>query len=350
MTDSPAMQVVARAVEAVAESHAPVLISGELGCGRELVARVLHGASDRHECGFVAVSATLAPQALGYDPGRCTFDDVLGAARGGTLLIRDVGDLPRAFQPALRDLADAHEPGRGHHGPRSVRLIGTCEPELGAATEAGLFDRDLYASLAGHHIAVPPLRERLEDIPRLYSDLVRDYAAELGRGRMTISSRVHDRLCAYTWPGNVAELRGVARRGVIRASANRIEAGDIDACLPTLAQREPLEAISFEEMVRSKLAEFLRRVDGYPLGRLYDDVLSRVERPLLQLLMEHTGGNQVRAAEILGLNRNTVRRKLIEHGLLSRNKAVSGAKEENNAVRRGSSQAPAASGASRRVG
>jgi two-component system nitrogen regulation response regulator GlnG len=135
---------------------------------------------------------------------------------------------------------------------------------------------------------------------------------------MTLSSRAYERLVSYPWPGNVAELKGIARRLVYRAKRSRIEAGDVDAVLPAVAERVPLEQMSLEEMVRSKLAAFLRRVDGYPLSGLYDDVIARVEKPMLELVMKATGGNQLKAAELLGVNRNTLRRKLTEHGLLAR--------------------------------
>ena len=117
-------------------------------------------------------------------------------------------------------------------------------------------------------------------------------------------------------PGNVAELKGVMRRLVVRVKGATVQAGDVDAILPQLAERVPLEQMSLEEMVRCKLTAFLRRFDGYPIAGVHEDVLARVEKPLLDLVMEHTGGNQVKAAEILGLNRNTLRRKLSEHGLV----------------------------------
>jgi two-component system nitrogen regulation response regulator GlnG len=167
-------------------------------------------------------------------------------------------------------------------------------------------------------IDVPPLRERGGDIPTLVERWVRHYADEVGRGKLSVSTRAHERLVKYPWPGNVAELKNIARRLVINANGSRVEAGDVDEVLPTVAERVPLEDLSFEEMVKSKLAGFLSRMDGYEVSDLYEKVLERVERPLFDLVMAHTGGNQVKAAEILGLNRNTLRKKLETLGVTKR--------------------------------
>ena len=131
----------------------------------------------------------------------------------------------------------------------------------------------------------------------------------------------HTRLAEYPWPGNVAELKSVARRLIVRVARNRIEAGDVDEVLPVVATRVPLEDLAFEEMVKAKLAGLLARIDGYPAHDLYEKVLARVERPLFDLVLAHTGGNQLKAAELLGLNRNTLRKKLADLGIASKSKA-----------------------------
>ncbi len=335
VAESSAMKQLLSVIELLSSRDTPVLIRGEYGTGRELIGRVLHCSGIRQHAEFIVVRAQMAPDVLRYEPTRCSSSQTLLAAQGGTLLIRDLGDVPRAAQERLYLLVQAHRAGGGDH---DVRIVGTCDTELGFAAEAGLFHPELYEELGLHTIDVPPLRDRIEDIVPLLVRLVRQYAAELGRGRLTLSSRAHQRLRTYPWPGNVAELKRVARRAVIRASGGRIEPGDIDAVLPRPAERVPLEELSFEDMVRSKLADFLRSMDGYPLSGLYDDVLARVERPLFALVMEHTGGNQVRAAEILGLNRNTLRRKLSERGLSARDRAKIRTKSKGKARRRSKSQ------------
>ncbi len=142
----------------------------------------------------------------------------------------------------------------------------------------------------------------------------RPYADEVGRGKLSVSTRAHERLVKYPWPGNVAELKDLVRRLVVQTEGARIEAGDVDAMLPRVAERVPLEELSFEDMIKSKLAGFLDRMDGYEVHDLYAKVIERVERPLFELVLARTGGNQVKAAAILGLNRNTLRKKLDSQG------------------------------------
>lgn len=322
VADSESMQTLVDKIEEYADNDHPVLILGEAGTGRELIARVLHYASPRRAKGqFVAMRARMAPQKLLDDPTECTSVDTLEAAEGGTLLIKELCDLPKSSQRTLKRIIDpgARARARSKRARRrqsnDVRVVGSCDLDLGLAAEASAFNRDLYKLLSKQRLDVPALRDRVADIGRLTGQCIRQYARELGRGRFNVSTRAVERLQTYPWPGNVAELKGICRRLVLRAKRSRIEAGDVDAVLPVVAERVPLEDMPFEDMVRSKLGVFLRRMDGYALDDLYEQVLSRVERPLFQAVLEHTGGNQVRAAEILGLARGTLRRKLDDRGI-----------------------------------
>jgi len=310
------MRAVSSAIEEYADSNEPVLIVGEHGSGRELVARILHRSSPRANGEFVTVRAALVPKILFGDAADAASEATLRAAEGGTILVKDLSELTRAAQRRLHGVVRTR--GRSAKCDYDVRIVGSSERDLDLAVEAGLFQKNLYDALAARRIVVPPLRERVADIAPLAAHLIKEYGREAGRNRMTVSTRAHERLVKYPWPGNAAELKSVARRLVFRAKKSRVEAGDVDAVLPTVAERVPLEEMSFEEMVRSKLSSFLRRVEGYPVNGLYEDVIARVERPMLELVMASTGGNQVRAAEILGVNRNTLRRKLAEHGLTAR--------------------------------
>ena len=321
VADSESMKTLVDKIEQYADSDAPVLILGEAGTGRELIARVLHYASPRRDGQFVAMRARMALETLRYNPGECTSPGTLQAAAGGTLLIKELCDLPSASQRALERILDpsSHSRARSKRARRreshDVRVVGSCDLDLGLAADAKAFNRELYELLSMHRLDVPALRERVADIPRLTSQCIRQYSRELGRGRFNVSTRALERLQKYPWPGNVAELKGVCRRVVLRARNSRVEAGDVDAVLPVVAERVPLEDMSFEDMVRSKLGVFLRRMEGYSLDDLYEQVLARVEGPLFTAVLEHTGGNQVRAAEILGLARGTLRRKLDDRGI-----------------------------------
>ncbi len=305
------MRNVVDELEAVANTDRPALVEGERGTGREMIARVIHHAGPRRDLPFVAIEADmpLEPDGLGDSSW-----DALASAAGGTLLVKNILALAQASQRWLakglretRPVDDAH-----------VRVIGACDQDIESAVEAGVFDAELYEQMSCHQIRLPPLRDRVDDIPPLTRHFVTGYGREIGHRRIAVSTRAFERLVKYPWPGNVAELKDLSRSLVIRCRGARIEAGDVDALLPTVAERIPLEDMPFEDMVRVKIAAFLRRVEGYPVEGMYEDVIGRVERPLLSLVMEHTGGNQLKAAEILGVNRNTLRRKLEQYGIKSR--------------------------------
>jgi len=322
VAESAAMRAVVEKVERYAETDTPVLIIGEHGTGRELVARVLHMAGPRRSARFVAVRPTFeSADVPGNSSGTDDDDDraqrALRAAAGGTLLVKDVCDLPAPSQRTLRkairprrDPAKAREKHDSSGEVFDVRVVGSADFDLESAVAAKILSRDLYEQLSSQTIEVPPLRERGADIPTLVEKWVSHYGREVGRGRLTVSTRAHARLTRYPWPGNVAELKAISRRLVVKVAGSRIEAGDVDEVLPVVAERVPLDDMAFEEMVKSKLAGFLERMDGYPVHDLYEKVLARVERPLFDLVLAHTGGNQLKAAEILGLNRNTLRKKL----------------------------------------
>jgi two-component system nitrogen regulation response regulator GlnG len=298
-----------------ADGDAPVVICGEHGTGRELVARVLHQRGPRTAARFVAVRPTFedAPCPSGTDAATGDACErarrALRSASGGTLLVKDVSDLSARSQQTLKRAI------RNDDELFDVHVVATADLDLERAVDAEIVARDFYELFRSRRIEVPPLRDRLDDLPVLFERWIKHYAAEIARTKPTVSSRALTRLAEYPWPGNVAELKSIARRLLVRVGRNKIEAGDVDEILPTIAVRVPLEDLAFEEMVKSKLAGLLARIDGYPIHDLYDKVVARVERPLFDLVLAHTGGNQLKAAEILGLNRNTLRKKLADVGL-----------------------------------
>ena len=317
---SPAMRAVAEQVEAFADGGAPVLITGEHGTGRELVARVLHQRGPRGKAHFITVRPTFESSDLQKVEGDDACERAhraLRAAAGGTLVVKDMIDLSAPSQRTLkRAIRDRKNPNA-----HDVHVVATADVDVEHAVDAEIVKRDFFDLFAQRRIEVPPLRERIEDLPVLSERWIKHYAAEVGRPKPTISSRAHTRLAEYPWPGNVAELKSIARRLIVRVARNRIEAGDVDEVLPVVATRVPLEDLAFEEMVKAKLAGLLARIDGYPAHDLYEKVLARVERPLFDLVLAHTGGNQLKAAELLGLNRNTLRKKLADLGIASKSKA-----------------------------
>jgi two-component system nitrogen regulation response regulator GlnG len=319
VASSRAMRAVAEQVDAYADGGAPVLITGEHGTGRELVARVLHQRGPRGKAHFITVRPTFESSDLQKVEGDDACERAhraLRAAAGGTLVVKDMIDLSAPSQRTLkRAIRDRKNPNA-----HDVHVVATADVDVEHAVDAEIVKRDFYDLFAARRIEVPPLRERSDDLPVLSERWIKHYAAEVGRPKPTISSRAHTRLAEYPWPGNVAELKSIARRLIVRVARNRIEAGDVDEVLPVVATRVPLEDLAFEEMVKAKLAGLLARIDGYPAHDLYEKVVARVERPLFDLVLAHTGGNQVKAAELLGLNRNTLRKKLADLGIANKTK------------------------------
>jgi two-component system, NtrC family, nitrogen regulation response regulator GlnG len=315
--ESSAMRNAIEAAEEAAQSDNGVLIEGEAGSGRELIARAIHYASARCEGEFVTFKAAATPSAL--------IDGELSGGRGGghlrravggTLLVKDIVEVPRGPQKKLaRIVRRPRKPSAGREetplgDALDVRFIAATDVDPDVAVESGLLDKELYERLGARRIEVPPLRRRIEDIAPLTFAFVRQFAEEMHRGKIELASRVIDRLVRYPWPGNVSQLKDVCRRLLLRTRRGLIEVQDLDGILPELDDRVPLENMPFEEMVRSKLRGFLTRNKSHTIEGLYEEVIARVERPLIELVLEQTAGNQLHAARILGLNRNTLRKKI----------------------------------------
>ena len=313
-SSAPMVELRERVKEAAAE-ESPVLIEGERGTGRERVARLLHEIGPRKGHDFVRVDPD-------EDDEPPRVDDQLVRANGGTLLVKEIAHVGRGPQ---RKLLRAIKRGPGRERDKAgtsefcdVRVIAATGVDLSRAVADELFDPELYERLGTLRISLPPLRRRPEDVPLLLEHFGRTEAREIGGDKLSFNARALDKLTAYSWPGNVAELRDVVRRLCMRRRKSHVELADVEAVLPPVEERVPVEQLSFEEMVRAKIRALLQRMEGYPIEDLYEEVISRVERPLIELVLERTSNNQLKAAEILGLNRNTLRKKIAE-----RNVAVS---------------------------
>lgn len=305
-------------VREVADGDTPILIEGERGTGREWVARLLHALGPRKSARFVRSDPAAAH--LPFDPQinetAQAVDGDLARANGGTLLVKEVAHVGRGPQKrlvrALRRGPQRREPSGEVH---DVRLIAATCVDLERAVADELFDAELFESLRITRIVLPPLRQRADDVPVLVDHFARIEARELGVDRPSFSPRAMEKLGAYSWPGNVAELHSAVRRLCMRCRRGTIDVADVEAILPPVVERVPAEQLSFEEMVRAKIHALLMRMEGYPLEDLYEEVISRVERPLIELVLERTGNNRVRAAEMLGVNRNTLRKMIVGRGI-----------------------------------
>jgi two-component system nitrogen regulation response regulator GlnG len=320
----PRMQEVYKTIGRIAASDVTVLLRGDSGTGKELVARAIHHYSRRAGRPFVAVSAAAIPGTLleselfGHERG--AFTDAkerklgkLELAHGGTLFLDEIGDMPadlqtkllRALQERAIERVGGTEPIR-----IDVRVLAATNRDLEAMMREGRFREDLFYRLNVVTVNLPPLRERRRDIPLLVEHFLSKYATDLGeRG---VAPEALDRLVGHDWPGNVRELENVVQRAMVMATTGVILPEHLPIG-PVSAAASVAVDTTLEEIIERKLLECVRGL--HTSANLYDLVVGLVEKPLLRAVLRETGGNQVRAAQILGINRNTLRKKLTEHGI-----------------------------------
>jgi len=307
----------------VAPRDVAVLITGESGTGKELVARAIHQASPRAGGAFVAVNAAAIPRDLleselfGHEKG--SFTGAIEArqgrfreASGGTLFLDEIGDMPLELQAKLLRVLQSGEVtsvGGKRAEKVDVRIVAATHRDLDAMVREGRFREDLLYRLRVVPIAIPPLRERPDDIPVLAEHFVARYAAELGTEARFVSERTLEYLATHDWPGNVRELENAIKRALV-LTAHEVLAPEDFAFLQGAPAPEAAGG-SLEELVRDEVRDQLAADED----DLHRKLLERVERPLLEAVLAHTGGNQLRAAAVLGINRNTLRKKISELGI-----------------------------------
>jgi two-component system nitrogen regulation response regulator GlnG len=305
-----------------------VMISGESGTGKELVARALHDYGKRRNGAFVAVNMAAIPRDLieselfGHEKGAFTGANNRSSGRfeqaeGGTLFLDEIGDMPMEAQTRLlRVLQQGEYTTVGGRTPikSDVRIIAATNKDLRQLIQQGLFREDLFFRLNVVPLRLPPLRERTEDIP----DLIRHFFTQIEREGLPakqIDIAGLDRLKHYRWPGNVRELENLARRLAALYPQETITAAVLEGELsqPILLGGEEVagsEGNLGAAVERHLAAYFAGFEDGRPPAGLYHRVLREIEYPLLSAALAATNGNQIRAAELLGLNRNTLRKKV----------------------------------------
>jgi len=309
---SPAMQEIYRIIARLTQADLTVMISGESGTGKELVARALHDYGKSELFGHERGAFT---GATGRGVGR--FEQ----AEGGTLFLDEIGDMPLEAQTRLlRVLQQGEYTTVGGRVPirTDVRIIAATNRDLRQLIQGGMFREDLFYRLNVVPMRLPPLRERIEDIPDLVRHFLRRAEAD-GLPLKRLDTGALDQLKTHTWPGNVRELENLVRRLVV---LNPDEVINEDAIASELAQLErsmPVaedEEGSFTALVERHLAaHFAEYGERLPPSGLYDRVIREVERPLVAISLAAARGNQIRAAQLLGLNRNTLRKKIRELGI-----------------------------------
>jgi len=298
---TPTMQALYRLVARVMNAELPVLITGESGTGKSLIARALHDFSDRRNQPFVLASA----QDLEHgDPAA-----LVARARSGSLVVDGLADLDAHSQARLVRMLDALP----DDGPR---IIAIADGSLNRALEAGTFRQDLYYRLGGVTLHVPPLRERIEDIPLLAEHFLARAARESGNSRR-LSSQAFEVIRQYSWPGNVRQLENTVRRLVITGQETEIGSTEIEAALHSHPAASPQGEGRHGETLGDAVGRHVRRYfelhgDDLPPPGVYGRILHEIEAPLIEIALEYTGGNQARCADLLGINRNTLRKKINE--------------------------------------
>ena len=297
--NSPAMLAVYKRIGLLTGKDVPVLIRGEKGVGKKLGARTIHANSPRSEGPFVVVSCRSLVSELP--------DGKLELAEAGTLLLEDVDALPLALQALVLEALGEREAA----GDPVPRPIATTTADLGALVADGAFDEDLAETLGLVTIELPPLRERAEDIPDLVGFFMSRCNANFDTAIKGVDARVEELLRRHGWPGNVRQLENVIKRGCLLAHGDTITADDLGDGL-TERPKPGGEAVQadFARTIHEALEQRLDAEATADRGSPFHDVVAQVEEALIREALARTGGNQLRAAGLLELNRTTLRKKI----------------------------------------
>ncbi len=300
---TPAMQALYRLVARVMNADLPVLISGESGTGKSLIARAIHDFSDRRSLPFIVAQG-------GDLAGMEGISTLLARAKGGSLVLDEVSDFDDDAQARLVRMLDV----MGEHSPR---IMATSQVDLALRLEAGSFRKDLFYRLGGVTLHVPPLRERVEDIPLLAEHFLARGERDMGSQRR-LSADAMAIVRAYPWPGNVRQMENTLKRLLVTATEPEISKAELEVSLGGAAAASSPRGGAIEgEKLSSSVARHLKRYFDLHGGQLppdgvYDRILREIEIPLIEIALDATGGNQAKCADLLGINRNTLRKKITD--------------------------------------
>ena len=294
------MQALYRLVARVMNTDLPVLITGESGTGKSLIARAIHDLSDRRTLPFV-VAGRGDLEAM---EGPAT---IISRAKGGTILFDEIGDFDSECQARVVRMLDSFT-------DNAPRIMANTQADLAVAMEKGDFRQDLYYRLGGVSVTVPSLRDRVDDIPLLAEHfLVR--AERDGLPHRSLHPDALDLVRAYSWPGNVRQLENMIRRLVVTGSEEEISQAEVETALGNQPAMEPLVGGGDGQKLSVSVGKHLRRYfdlhgGALPPPGLHQRILREVELPLIEIALDATGGNQAKCADLLGINRNTLRKKI----------------------------------------
>ena len=325
---SQAMQQMFRTLGRVAESDLTVLITGESGTGKEMVARTLHDRSQRANKAFVAINTAAIPAELleselfGHEKGAFTGADKARTGRfeqadGGTLFLDEIGDMPAALQAKLLRVLEegrVQRVGGNQSKQLNVRLLAATHQNLLTSIAKGKFREDLYYRLNVIPVEIPALRERRDDIPELAHFLLDKAATELSMTAPILMDDAIELLSRHDWPGNVRELRNVMHRLAVLTPGASITLSDVALALGNVGNSHHEEETLAQAVTRTT-RQYLHQLGYGKATDLHANLLEQVEPPLLILAMERCNGNQLKVADMLGLNRNTVRKLLRKYDI-----------------------------------
>ena len=326
---SAVMQEVYLKIGRAAVSDETVLVLGESGTGKELVAELIHQNSRRSQNPFVVVDCGAMPSNLiesalfGHVKG--AYTDAHSARKGkfeqadsGTIFLDEIGELPIEVQTKLLRVLQEREVepmgGTVTHAV-DVRIIAATNRRLETAITQKAFREDLYYRLNVIPISLPPLRDRKEDIPELIDLFTRQFVEEYQLPEIGISTEVIKQLTAYDWPGNVRELENAIKRALVMCSGQLLLPEHFDTIFEKAAPIS--EPGNLDAQVHALLQAHVEQcvASDAPLGELYTEIREIFEKPLFKIVLAHTNGNRSKAAELLGINRNTLHTKLVEYSI-----------------------------------
>lgn len=324
---SPIMQEIYKMIGRVAGSDVNILIRGESGTGKELVARAIYQHSQRADRPFIAVNCAAIPETLleselfGYEKGAFTgaTSRKIGKfeqANGGTIFLDEIGDMTLATQAKiLRVLQEGYITRLGGEQalPVDVRVIVATNRDLEQLIAAGRFREDLYYRIKVLTISLPPLRQRLTDLPELIDYFLDKHCHLLQKPRLVLSDKAFSAMQNYHWPGNVRELENTIRRAIVLCKSSVIDEALVTAEFKT--QPTPVPNANVED--KTSLTSFSINLPPDASGNLYNTALAILEKELFRRVFTQTGGNLSRAAQLLGLSRMTLRKRLAQYGLLT---------------------------------
>ena len=327
---SALMQQTYKTIAKLVGTDLEVIIIGESGTGKELIARILHDHGLRKNGPFVAINMAALPKDLieselfGHEKGAFTGANSKKSgkfeqAENGTLFLDEIGDMPYDAQTKLLRVLQEKEftpIGSNEKLKTNVRIITATHQDLGTLIKDGIFREDLFYRLNVIPVNLPPLRLRLDDIKDLTNHFLIKCSKE-GLNKKDISDEAILELKKYYWPGNVRELENFIRRLIVLVSSNTISKGDVEKNLQIINSfdyyKSPISQNSLSVSVENHLNNFFKlHKDKLPSAGLYSRILSEIERPLISICLNATKGNQIKASKLLGLNRNTLRKKIKE--------------------------------------